>query len=412
MKKELEWVTEKRKVNDLIELEINPRKITEAKRQKLIDSLQKFNLAEIPAINTDNKVIAGNQRLKALQMAGRGEELIDVRVPNRKLTDKELKEYAIISNSHAGEWDFDILEMEFADIDLGDIGIDMKEIEFEQSDAYGKAQKTFFDRKEAALLKAEEDDFDVPDENTIKTDIVIGDLFEIGPHRLLCGDSTDSDSVAKLMNGEKADAVLTDPPYGQNQPGVDNDSPEAHKELLANAVKMLPIENAVVIAFNSPRTFPNWLTPCLDMEHKFERMLWLYKKAQNSYPYRGWLLTSEAILCSSKGIGNWNDVHPYKHDCYEVSEVSGELSVDIGWHGSVKPLLIVADLLNRISKENNICFDGFIGSGTTMVAAHQLNRKCYGIDLMPKNCQIIINRMLKLDSALIIKRNGELWTQN
>lgn len=119
--KKLEWTTEHRKVNDLLPLDINPRKISEAKRQQLIKSIEKFNLAEIPAINKDNTIISGHQRLKALQLIDRGEEMIDVRVPNRQLTRKEVKEYNLISNTHAGEWDFEILEMEFEDVKIEEI---------------------------------------------------------------------------------------------------------------------------------------------------------------------------------------------------------------------------------------------------------------------------------------------------
>jgi ParB-like chromosome segregation protein Spo0J len=98
--------------------EINPRKITEEKRKKLIASLEKFNLAEIPAINFDNSIISGHQRIKALQISGRGEELIDVRVPDRQLTEKEVKEYMLISNTHAGDFDFELLDVHFSDVDV------------------------------------------------------------------------------------------------------------------------------------------------------------------------------------------------------------------------------------------------------------------------------------------------------
>jgi len=131
MSKQMQWTTEQRVVNDLVPMEINPRKISEAKKAKLVESLQKFNLAEIPAINRDNTIIAGHQRLKALQLMGRGEELIDVRVPNRQLTSKEIKEYALIANTHAGEWDMDIFEEFFGDVDLDSIGLDF---EFEATD--------------------------------------------------------------------------------------------------------------------------------------------------------------------------------------------------------------------------------------------------------------------------------------
>jgi len=126
--KKLEWLTEKRKVNDLLPLDINPRKISEHKKQTLIKSIEKFNLAEIPAINKDNTIIAGHQRISALQLIGRGDELIDVRVPNRQLTKKELKEYNLISNTHAGEWDFKIMEVEFADVQFEEWDIEVPTI--------------------------------------------------------------------------------------------------------------------------------------------------------------------------------------------------------------------------------------------------------------------------------------------
>ena len=166
--KKLEWTTEKIKVADLIELEFNPRKISEEKKKKLIESLEKFNLVEIPAVNTDMKIIGGNQRVKALIIAGRGDELIDVRVPNRKLSQKEVKEYNLISNSHAGEFDFDIIMSDFGDIDFEDIGFDIGKIEFETSDLYDKSLKKFEKKKEIKnKSQVEEDDFD-ESQNEIK----------------------------------------------------------------------------------------------------------------------------------------------------------------------------------------------------------------------------------------------------
>ena len=120
----LQWETKKVKVKDLIPLDINPRKISEEKKKKLVESLEKFNLVEIPAVNTDMQIIGGNQRVTALMLVGRGEELINVRMPNRKLTTKEVKEYTIISNTHAGEFDFEILSLEFADINLAEYSFD------------------------------------------------------------------------------------------------------------------------------------------------------------------------------------------------------------------------------------------------------------------------------------------------
>lgn len=109
----LSWSTEQRKVSDLIPYEKNPRKLTDAQCAQLTQSLERFGLVEIPAIDTDNVIIAGHQRLKVMSLLGRGEEIIDVRVPNRKLTPSEFDEYLIRSNKNTGEWDFDMLGNEF-----------------------------------------------------------------------------------------------------------------------------------------------------------------------------------------------------------------------------------------------------------------------------------------------------------
>jgi hypothetical protein len=109
----LKWTTEQRKVADLIPLPYNPRKLTDKQRKDLEQSLKKFDLVEIPAINLDNAILAGHQRIALLVALGRGEELVDVRVPNRKLTDAEVKEYNIRSNKNSGEWNIELLKENF-----------------------------------------------------------------------------------------------------------------------------------------------------------------------------------------------------------------------------------------------------------------------------------------------------------
>lgn len=121
--KKLSWKTEQRKVGDLVPFEFNPRTITDAKREQLVKYLEKFNLVEIPAINKDNTIISGDKRVKVLRLVGREDELIDVRVPNRALTMKEVKEYNLISNTHSGDWDMDMLQLEFSELNLEEFGL-------------------------------------------------------------------------------------------------------------------------------------------------------------------------------------------------------------------------------------------------------------------------------------------------
>jgi hypothetical protein len=126
-KSDLEFHTEQRKINELIPFEGNPRKMTELQVAFLRQSLQKFGLAEIPVIDTDNIICAGHQRLRVLQLLGEGEAVIDVRVPNRKLTDEEFREYNLRSNQNRGDFDYD--ELAHYDLDfLAEIGFDKDEL--------------------------------------------------------------------------------------------------------------------------------------------------------------------------------------------------------------------------------------------------------------------------------------------
>ena len=111
----LEWHNETRKISELVPHAKNPRRLTEEQKQTLTDSLEKFNLVEIPVINTDNTILAGHQRLKVLAALGRGDEEIEVRVPNRELTQPEADEYLLRSNKNTGEWDYDLLKAFDAD---------------------------------------------------------------------------------------------------------------------------------------------------------------------------------------------------------------------------------------------------------------------------------------------------------
>ena len=193
MAKKIVWKTVKRKVSDLIPYEKNPRKINEKQMKDLKRSLRKYNLAELPAINLDGVVIAGHQRIKALHLLGRGDEEIEVRIPNRQLTEAEFKDYLIVSNKSGGSWDFqglaenfdiDALSLAgFEDDELGDIFADSLHVEDSKTS----------DEEEAKKIK--------------KTNIKRGDLFALGKHRLLCGDALDPKTVKKLMGDARADLV-------------------------------------------------------------------------------------------------------------------------------------------------------------------------------------------------------------
>ena len=382
----LEWTTKKIKVSDLVELEYNARKISEEKRKKLIESLEKFNLVEIPTVNTDMKIIAGNQRAKALIIAGRGDELIDVRVPNRKLTHKEVKEYNLISNSHAGEFDFDIIMSDFVDIDFADIGFDIVKIEFETSDLFEKSLNKFKEKKEIQnKSQVEDDNFDESGVE-IKTDIIYGDLFQIGKHRLLCGNAFIPDDIAKLMKNEKANIVFTDPPY------------DLEKEDYAENL-MLFSKNAHVFVMHDDKGIVNYLRKSTLNFKRFFVADFQFSSPRGNDPYLKHILISHeengTAIKHKNQYDGLSSIIKIEYRFRNKEENYG--------HKHQKPINFISNFINHYSQENYICLDLFGGSGSTMATCEQLNRKCYMAELSPESCQKIINRMQKIYNLKAIK---------
>lgn len=148
--KQLKWTTVQRRIGDLVPQADNYKKLSEDRKQKLIESLQKFGIVDIPVIDFDNTVISGHQRLVSLIAMGKEDDIIDVRYPNRKLTKAELKEYTIIANKQYGEIDFDMLQEYVADVDLD---IDMLEIDFSKADSIIEEETTVAPPKKSETVE-------------------------------------------------------------------------------------------------------------------------------------------------------------------------------------------------------------------------------------------------------------------
>jgi len=368
----------------------NPRVLRDDKFQKLKKSIQEFpkmlSLRPI-VIDENNVVLGGNMRLRALQDLG-FTDLDDscVKYAN-DLTEEEKKRFIIADNVAFGEWDWETLANDWDVVDLDAWGLDIPNFD-----------------EEVEELEASEDDYDVP-EGGIETDIVIGDLFEIGEHRLLCGDSTDSDAVARLMNGEKADMVFTDPPYGYKYKSNHQDK---HKELLNDdkIFNFLPNaflftkDNTAFYVFCGWQTVKQWILEIENIGLNLKNIIVWKKNNWSMGDLKGaYAGQYEIILFAHKGRIELKESRG--QDVWEFDRVPPKE------HPTMKPIELIIKALKDVTNIKNLVLDMFLGSGSTMVAAHQLKRRCYGMELEPKYCQVIIDRMKKLDPTLKIKRNGK-----
>ena len=339
----------------------NPRIIKDIKFKQLVKSIQDFpQMLELRPIVIDenNMVLGGNMRLKACIEAG----MTDVPVIHaNNLSEEKKKEFIVKDNVGYGEWDWDELANSWNVEELTDWGLEIPNFD-------------------ANVLEAEEDDFAVPDGGT-ETDIVLGDLFEIGEHRLLCGDSTNIEKVELLMNGQKCN-LLTDPPYGI----------KANKQTLGTGKKQFhrgdDWDNEVpdffyVLALVDKSIIwgGNYFANRLDVTNDW--LCWHKKNDGLSF--------SEFELA-------WSNVGK---NCRLLSHHWGG---EEKMHPTMKPIKVMQWCIEYLDEKPIL--DIFSGSGSTMVASHQLKRKCYGMELDPKYCQVIVDRMKKLDPSLIIKKNG------
>lgn len=411
MSKKLVWRTEKRLVKDLLPYEKNPRTISEKQIEDLKKSLRKFNLVEIPAIDTDSRIIAGHQRIKVLQLLGRGDEEIDVRIPNRKLTEKEYEQYLLTSNAVGGDWDFEKLQL--FDIDLLlDIGFDEDDLSAIWDDH----------------LEAEDDDFDI--EKALgelrETQTKTGDIYQLGMHRLICGDTTDPEVLRRLLGNEKARMIFSDPVYNiglsydaglsgnRSYGGGVNDrkTDEEYKDLLKRS-----LENALSVSEPDIHCFYwcdeayIWLVQDIYRELGIENKrvcLWI-KNAQNPTPKVAFNKCYEPCVYGTRGkpplskndqnlnevmnkeVGTGNRLTDDILDLMDIWLVK-RLSANEYEHPTSKPPMLYQKALRRCSKPGDIILDGFGGSGSSLIAGEQLKRKVYLVEIEPIFCDVIIKR--------------------
>ena len=385
----------------------NPRFIKDDRYVKLKQSIQDnpemLELREciVYPQNGNYVVIAGNMRYRACRELGY--RRLPCKVLSSDTPAKKLRAYVIKDNIAFGAEDWDALANEWEEQELVDFGLDISNL--------------------VSKTQAQEDDYEIPDE--IHTDIKSGDLFQIGSHRLLCGDSASKDDVKRLMGGLTADMVFTDPPYGvsigqknrmlnsifgtggRNTNDINDDRltpDELHDKLLPAFENLRSVMSDDCTVFvTAPQNGELGMMMMMMMKSAGlpVRHVLIWKKNQPTfsmgrldYDYQ-----HEPILLT------WGKKHKYygrgehKTSVWEIDKPTKSKE-----HPTMKPVELVANALLNNSKDGDTIVDLYLGSGTTMVASHQLGRKCFGMEIEPKYCQVIIDRMCKLDQNLEVKK--------
>lgn len=381
------------KVADLKAYENNPRKNKKAVAA-VAESIKLAGFKNPIIIDKDGVIIAGHTRKAAAELLG-----LDV-VPcivADDLTPEQAAAFRLADNKTAelAEWDDDKLAEEIKalkdfPVDLSDFGFDLSEFE---------------ERAEVEEVEAEEED----EEEEIVPRMKAGEVWQLGRHRLMCGDSTDKADVLKLLDGARADMVFTDPPYGVNVEGGKNNNTIAG-DLTQTAIPFSFEICTEVATKDAARFYFCGGEANIGLYFKlFERYLrqmpklLVWVKENQVLSHNNYHKQYELIFFGyKKGGGNlWFSTRENR-DASDVWNVSRDPSKTYV-HPTQKPVELPARAIRNSSKKGDIVFEPFSGSGSTMLACEQLDRVCYAMELDPKYCEATIRRWESLTGQTAVK---------
>jgi DNA modification methylase len=336
----------------------NPRKLDAAKFEKLKKSLQEFPemLEKRPLVVADGFVLGGNMRLRAAQ------ELKFETVPvidASEWSQEQRDQFLIKDNVSFGEWDWDVLANEWDPVQLEEWGLDVWQPDAEPGEG----------------LTDPDDVPEVPEAPTTQA----GDLYLLGKHRLLCGDSTNADDVARLMDGKKADMVFTDPPYGIGYEYNSHEDKQGDEYLAFCVLWFANLKNyADFICISTGwRYNPFWYS-----QEPVDCFYWLSKNKRSGGKISHFRKI-EPLFFWGKPANKYN---------FDYFEQTTEIDQSIkGAHTCPKPVTLIESIIEG-AKKGGLILDIFMGSGTTLIAAEKTGRACYGMELDPKYCDVIVKR--------------------
>jgi DNA modification methylase len=414
----MNWKNVTVKLGDLQPWEHNPRTMSKTQAKRLIKSWQTLGQFQTIAIGPACEVYDGHQRLNALLAAYGAAYEVEARQSERALNDDERAALMLAANIPAGAWDWQALAQWDAEA-VKDWGMDAETLATWNSDAANLA--TMLQADETTDNDAEPQ-IDRAAELNEKWKVNTGDLWRIGEHRLLCGDSTKREDVDRVMMGEKARMVFTDPPY--NVAYQDNESIESLKarnrrtdgltvsndsmtdsefdSFLIAFMELFPIDAGGSFYLCAPPGRPETqfrnAIDCISGLTLRECIVWVkdvFVFGRQDYHWR-----HESILYG------WRDgaAHYFVDDHTQDTVWEFDRPHDSKEHPTMKPLELPVKAISNSSRRDEVVFDCFAGSGTTIVACQNLQRKCRAIEISPNYCAVILERMATAFPDIVIER--------
>lgn len=395
---------EKKNTKDLLPAEYNPRKDLkpgDAEYEKLKRSIEQFGYVE-PVIwnKTTGKVVGGHQRLKVLIDMG----ILEVECVVVVMDEDKEKALNVALNKISGDWDKDKLALLISDLQGADFDISLTGFEPAELD------DLFKDTLKDGI---HDDDFDVEEELKKPPITKLGDLWTLGRHRLVCGDSTKKDTLEMLMNSNKANLVITDPPYNVNYEGSagkiknDNMANDAFYQFLLDAftnTESVMADDASIYVFHADTEGLNFRKAFADAGFYLSGTC-IWKKQSLVLGRSPYQWQHEPVLYGWKKKG--------KHQWYTGRKETTVWEFDKpkknGDHPTMKPIPLLAYPIMNSSMSNCIVLDPFGGSGSTLIACEQTDRCCYTIELDEKFCDVIVKRYMEQvgsDKDVSVLRDG------
>lgn len=382
------WILQRVALKDLKGMEINPRRISKHDCEQLKRSIEIFGECQPLVLNKDLTIIGGHQRFQVLKSLKKNFAM--AYISKRQLSSQEEKELNLRLNRNTGEFDFDILANQFEIDELLNAGFTKDEIFCE-------------DISLEDLSEEEEEEIKIENVPFSK----VGMLYELGNHRLFCGDATDPKHVEVLLNSEKPILMVTDPPYGVEydpiwRDGIGIKSIKAKGKVLndnicnwEDAWKLFPGNIAYVWC---PSIYWNEFFKSLQ-KHNFEfinQIIWVKQHFAMSRGDYHWKHEPCLYMVRKGQKHNWQGSRK-ETTVWEIANLNGfgKSNEDLDErtdHSTQKPLECMLRPIKNNSCEGESVYDPFGRSGTTLIAAEKLNRKCYMMEINPLYCDIIMER--------------------